>query len=71
MLQDPIGIPSCFLSTTSENHHATITMSGQTLFMSVYKTQIAGKYRCITVTWFKHLLFQGWTKGVEMGWLRR
>ncbi|KAJ0755158.1 hypothetical protein HanPI659440_Chr09g0354761 [Helianthus annuus] len=62
MLQDPIGIPSCFSSTT---HHATITKSGQTLFMSVYKTQIAGNCRCITVTWFKHLLLHGLTVSVD------
>ncbi|KAI3785810.1 hypothetical protein L1987_44936 [Smallanthus sonchifolius] len=65
MLHDPIGIPSCFSAGASEDHHAAVTKSGQTLFMSVYKTQIAGNCRCITVTWFKHLLLHGLSVSVD------
>ncbi|KAK9049611.1 hypothetical protein SSX86_031420, partial [Deinandra increscens subsp. villosa] len=66
MLQDPIGIPSCFSSsTTGDDQYAAVTKSGQSLFMSVYKTQIAGDLRCITVTWFKHLLIHGLSVSVD------
>lgn len=59
MLQDPIGIPACFSAAAGEGHSQAVTRSGQTLFRSVYKTKIGGNCRCITVTWFKHLLLHG------------
>ncbi|KAK1433859.1 hypothetical protein QVD17_10777 [Tagetes erecta] len=68
MLQDPIGItaiPSCFSSGAGDDQYAAVTKSGQTLFMSVYKTQIAGTSRCITITWFKHLLLHGLSVSVD------
>ncbi|XP_076939184.1 uncharacterized protein LOC143607687 [Bidens hawaiensis] len=65
MLQDPIGIPSCFSAGAGEDQYATVTKSGQTLFMSVYKTQIAGSCRHITVTWLKHMLLHGLTVSID------
>ncbi|KAL8230582.1 hypothetical protein R6Q57_000360 [Mikania cordata] len=65
MLQDPIGIPSCFSTGAGEDQYAAVTKSCQTLFMSVYKTQIAGDCRCITVTWFKNLLLHGLSVSVD------
>ncbi|XP_076929992.1 uncharacterized protein LOC143594614 [Bidens hawaiensis] len=66
MLQDPIGIPSCFSAGAGDqDQYATVTKSGQTLFMSVYKTQIAGSCRFITVTWLKHMLLHGLTVSVD------
>ncbi|XP_071712438.1 uncharacterized protein [Rutidosis leptorrhynchoides] len=68
MLQDPIGIPipSCFSSATNDHDHSTsVTKSGQTLFMSVYMTKISGYSRCITITWFKHMLIHGLSVSID------
>nr|XP_043616352.1 uncharacterized protein LOC122588303 [Erigeron canadensis] len=68
MLQDPIGIPipSCFSSSSSNEDQPTgVTKSGQTLFMSVYKTKIGGNSRYITITWFKHMLLHGLSVSVD------
>ncbi|CAH1423264.1 unnamed protein product [Lactuca virosa] len=66
MLHDPIRIPACFSASGSdETHSTTVTKSGQTLFMSVYKTKLAGDCRCITITWFKHLLLHGLSVSID------
>ncbi|XP_076885828.1 uncharacterized protein LOC143535476 [Bidens hawaiensis] len=61
-MQDPIGIPACF---SAGEDSATITKSGQSVFMSVYKTKIAEQSRLITVTWCKNLLLHGLSVSVE------
>ncbi|PWA82080.1 hypothetical protein CTI12_AA155030 [Artemisia annua] len=65
VLQDPIGIPSCFSGTSDQDYSTTVTKSGQTLFMSVYKTTINGNSRYITITWFKHLLLHGLSVSID------
>ncbi|MFS7999417.1 hypothetical protein Hanom_Chr12g01165871 [Helianthus anomalus] len=65
LLHDPIGIPSCFTASAGEDQYSVVTKSGQTLFMSLYKTHIAGSCRCITITWFKHHLFHGLSVSVD------
>ncbi|KAL4584881.1 hypothetical protein LXL04_009491 [Taraxacum kok-saghyz] len=65
MLHDPIRIPACFSAGSDEPHSATVTKSGQTLFMSVYKTTLAGDCRCITITWFKNLLLHGLSVSID------
>ncbi|XP_074359659.1 uncharacterized protein LOC141699705 [Apium graveolens] len=45
-----------------------VARSGQTVFMSVYRTKIADQCRLITVTWCNHLLVHGFfvsIKGLE------
>nr|XP_043637471.1 uncharacterized protein LOC122608427 [Erigeron canadensis] len=59
MIQDPIGIPACFSAGGKLDDLATVTKSGQSVFMSVYLTNIADQCRFITVTWCKNLLIHG------------
>lgn len=66
MMQDPIGIPTCFSSGEKPTDDpAAITRSGQSVFMSVYRTKIADQCRLITVTWCKNLLLHGLSVSVE------
>lgn len=59
-MQDPIGIPACFSSSEKlSDDPAAVTRSGQSVFMSVYRTKIADHCRLITVTWCKNLLLHG------------
>ncbi|XP_076929898.1 uncharacterized protein LOC143594472 [Bidens hawaiensis] len=44
-MQDPIGIPACFSAGDKPEDSTTITKSGQSVFMSVYKTKIADQCR--------------------------
>lgn len=65
-MQDQIGIPACFSS--AEKHmddSAGVTRSGQSVFMSVYRTKIADQCRLITITWCKNLLLHGLSVSVE------
>nr|GEW47595.1 hypothetical protein [Tanacetum cinerariifolium] len=59
MMQDPVGIPSCFSVVDKVEDSATVTKSGQSIFMSMYKTNIADQCRLITVTWCKNMLLHG------------
>ncbi|XP_037493212.1 uncharacterized protein LOC105640296 [Jatropha curcas] len=62
----PIGIPACFTSVEKlTDDPATITRSGQSVFMSVYRTKIADQCRLITITWCKNLLLHGLSVSVE------
>ncbi|KAI3521023.1 hypothetical protein L1887_10481 [Cichorium endivia] len=45
--------------THKSEDSATVTKTGQSVFMSVYKTTIADQCRLITVTWCKNLLLHG------------
>lgn len=65
MMQDPIGIPACFTSGAQPEDPAAVTRSGQSVFMSVYRTKIADQCRLITVTWCKNLLLHGLSVSVE------
>ncbi|KAL6952203.1 hypothetical protein U1Q18_012324 [Sarracenia purpurea var. burkii] len=67
MMQDPIGIPACFSSgeKTTTDEPATVTRSGQSVFISVYLTKIADHRRLITITWCKNLLLHGLSVSVE------
>lgn len=67
-MQDPIGIPACFSSSEKPSDHdpaAAVTRSGQSVFMSVYRTKIADQCRLITITWCKNLLVHGLSVSVE------
>ncbi|KAL5762193.1 hypothetical protein ACOSP7_018457 [Xanthoceras sorbifolium] len=67
-MHDSIGIPACFLSSerqADEPPAATLTRSGQNVFMSVYRTKLAGQCRLITVTWCKNLLLHGLSVSVQ------
>lgn len=44
---------------------AGVTRSGQSVFMSVYRTKIADQCRLITITWCKNLLLHGLSVSVE------
>lgn len=65
-MQDPIGIPACFSSGEKlTDDPAAVTRSGQSVFMSVYRTKIADQCRLITITWCKNLLLHGLSVSVE------
>ncbi|WVZ21081.1 hypothetical protein V8G54_008403 [Vigna mungo] len=65
-MQDAIGIPACFSSALkSSDDHTTVTRSGQSVHMSVYRTKIADHCRLITITWCKNLMLHGLSVSVE------
>ncbi|XP_057420582.1 uncharacterized protein LOC130714676 [Lotus japonicus] len=66
-MQDSIGIPACFSSAEklSEEHGGAVTRSGQSVYMSVYRTKVADHCRLITITWCKNLLLHGLSVSVE------
>ncbi|KAL8041885.1 hypothetical protein ABFX02_09G013800 [Erythranthe guttata] len=72
MMQEHIAIPACFSSgekaaaaAAANDDPASITRSGQNVFMSVYRTTIADRRRFITVTWCKNLLLHGLSVSVD------
>uniref|UniRef100_A0A5B6ZJ08 DUF868 domain-containing protein n=1 Tax=Davidia involucrata TaxID=16924 RepID=A0A5B6ZJ08_DAVIN len=68
MMQDPIGIPACFSSGEKlTDDPAAVMRSGQSVFMSVYRTKIADQCRLITVSWCKNLLLHGLSVSVQGG----
>lgn len=59
-MHDSLGIPACFSSIEKQpDDPAAVSKSGQSVFMSVYQTKLAGHCRLITVTWCKNLLLHG------------
>ncbi|CAL0320029.1 unnamed protein product [Lupinus luteus] len=67
-MQDSIGIPACFSSVdkaSDDNVLGAVTRSGQSVYMSVYRTKIADHCRLITTTWCKNLLLHGLSISVE------
>ncbi|KAK2636590.1 hypothetical protein Ddye_031382 [Dipteronia dyeriana] len=69
-MHDSLGIPACFSSSEKQADDqpppaATLTRSGQNVFMSVYRTKLAGQCRLITVTWCKNLLLHGLSVSVQ------
>ncbi|KAM1719531.1 hypothetical protein ACFX12_021323 [Malus domestica] len=68
-MHDSIGIPACFTAGTprpaDDPTPTGVIRSGQSVFMSVYSTKIAGRCRLITVTWCKNLLLHGLSVSVQ------
>lgn len=66
-MHDSIVIPACFSSGERQVDHepTTVIKSGQSAFMSVYRTKIAGQCRLITITWCKNLLLHGLSVSVQ------
>uniref|UniRef100_A0A6N2N3A1 DUF868 domain-containing protein n=1 Tax=Salix viminalis TaxID=40686 RepID=A0A6N2N3A1_SALVM len=66
-MPDSIGIPACFSSGERQTVEpgAAVTRSGQTVFMSVYRTKLAGLCRLIIITWCKNLLVNGLSISVQ------
>lgn len=65
-MQDTIGIPACFSSGEKPADDPTaVTRSGQSVFMSVFRTKIADQCRLVTITWYKNLLLHGLSVSVE------
>ncbi|KAI5407213.1 hypothetical protein KIW84_053458, partial [Lathyrus oleraceus] len=68
-MQDSIGIPACFSSTSDDDHHphhqGAVTRSGRSVYMSVYRTKLADQCRLITITWCKNLMLHGLSVSVE------
>ncbi|KAF7136306.1 hypothetical protein RHSIM_Rhsim08G0178400 [Rhododendron simsii] len=59
-MQDPIAIAASFPSGEKPADDTTsVTKSGQSVYISVYKTKIADQSRSITITWCKNLLLHG------------
>ncbi|XVF85067.1 hypothetical protein PTKIN_Ptkin17bG0088600 [Pterospermum kingtungense] len=68
-MHDSIGIPACFSFSTgqrqADDEPASVGRSGQSVFMSVYRTKLAGQCRLITVTWCRNLLLHGLSISVQ------
>ncbi|CAM8919177.1 unnamed protein product [Rhodiola kirilowii] len=64
-MQDPIGIPACFSGQVVDDPSAMITRSGQSAFISTYRTRINDQCRLITITWCKNLLLHGLSISVD------
>jgi hypothetical protein len=66
-MQDSIGIPTCFspAEKLTDDHGGGVTRSGQSVYMSVYRTKVADHCRLITITWCKNLLLHGLSISVE------
>lgn len=66
-MHDSIVIPACFLSGERPpvDDQGMVVRSGQSVFMSVYRTKIAGQRRLITITWCKNLLLRGLSVSIQ------
>ncbi|XWS69093.1 hypothetical protein CRYUN_Cryun04dG0149700 [Craigia yunnanensis] len=66
-MHDSIGIPAFFSSTDQRqvDEPASVGRSRQSVFMSVYRTKLAGQYRLIAVTWCRNLLLHGLSVSVQ------
>ncbi|KAM0823089.1 hypothetical protein ACQ4PT_071098 [Festuca glaucescens] len=68
-MQDLFSVPSCFSS--GEKHHlpdataSAATRSGQSAVTLVYRAEIAGQSRLVTVTWCRNLLTHGMQVSIE------
>ncbi|WCJ38557.1 hypothetical protein M5689_019613 [Euphorbia peplus] len=65
---DSIGVPACFSSSEKQTNcpaATIITRSGQSVFMSIYRTKLAGQCRLITVKWCKNVLLHGLSISVQ------
>ncbi|XP_011040513.1 PREDICTED: uncharacterized protein LOC105136753 [Populus euphratica] len=66
MLDHPVRIPACFTSGEKvTDDPATVTRSGQSVFVSVYRTKIADQCRLIIIRWCKNLLLHGLSVSLE------
>ncbi|KAE8684027.1 putative 50S ribosomal protein L19 [Hibiscus syriacus] len=65
-MQDTIGIPACFSSGEKPSDDPTaVTRSGESVFISVFRTKIADQCRLVIVTWCKNELLHGLSVSVE------
>lgn len=68
-MHDSIGIPACFSSSeqrqAADDQPASVGRAGQSVYMSVYRTKLAGQCRLITVTWCRNLLLHGLSVSVQ------
>lgn len=65
-MHESLGIPACFSSGERQPDEAVaVIRSGQSVFMSIYRTKLAGQCRLITVTWCKNLMLHGLSVSVQ------
>ncbi|KAL5552786.1 hypothetical protein UlMin_040187 [Ulmus minor] len=66
-MHDSIVIPACFSSgeRPPADDPTTMIRSGQSVFISDYRTKIAGQCRLITITWCKNLLLRGLSVSIQ------
>ncbi|XP_022724996.1 uncharacterized protein LOC111281525 [Durio zibethinus] len=66
-MHDSIGILACFSSSDQRQADvpASVGRSGQSVFMSAYRTKLAGQCRLINVTWCRNLLLHGLSVSVQ------
>ncbi|PON64259.1 hypothetical protein PanWU01x14_125730 [Parasponia andersonii] len=66
-MHDSIAIPACFSSgeRPPADDPAAVIRSGQSVFMSVYRTKLAGQCRLVTITWCKNLLLRGLSVSIQ------
>uniref|UniRef100_A0A7N0VJF0 Uncharacterized protein n=1 Tax=Kalanchoe fedtschenkoi TaxID=63787 RepID=A0A7N0VJF0_KALFE len=63
-MHESVAIPACF-TAGDPSPTAAVTKSGQCVFVSTYRTKLAGQCRLITITWFKDLLLHGLSVAVQ------
>lgn len=65
-MQDQRRIPACFPSGEKlSDDPASVKRSGQSVFMSVYRTKVGDQCRLITIAWCKNLMLHGLSVSVE------
>ncbi|CAM8984169.1 unnamed protein product [Rhodiola kirilowii] len=67
-MRESVPIPGCFTAgdkAGDASSAAAVTKSGQCVFISTYRTKLAGQCRLITITWFKDLLLHGLSVAVQ------
>ncbi|KAK9080532.1 hypothetical protein SSX86_000290 [Deinandra increscens subsp. villosa] len=62
-MQNAIGKPA----GDKSDELTAITRSGQSIFMSVYKTMVSGQCWLITITWCKNMLLHGLSVSIDGG----
>ncbi|KAL7599540.1 hypothetical protein Lser_V15G21397 [Lactuca serriola] len=60
-MQDPVGKPA----VDKQDDSTAVTRSGQSIFMSVYKTKVADQCWLITITWCKNMLLHGLSVSID------
>jgi Plant protein of unknown function (DUF868) len=65
-MQDIFSVPSCFSSPVEKPpENPTSSRSGQSLVALVYRVEISGSCRLVTVTWCKNLLAHGLSVSIQ------
>ncbi|KAI3688687.1 hypothetical protein L2E82_46451 [Cichorium intybus] len=60
-MQDTVGKPA----VDKPDDSTAVTRSGQSIFMSVYKTKVADQFWLISITWCKNMLLHGLSVSVD------